>query len=66
MGSSEDPITDLVQLITEIDRIDVVALQIRVHDDLDRRKRIIEHSMNFEGESATYKEDHAEKQAGRV
>jgi hypothetical protein len=30
--------TDLVQLVTEIDRIDVVALQIRIHDDLGQAK----------------------------
>jgi hypothetical protein len=31
--------TDLVQLVTEIDRVDVVALQIGVHDDLDRGEK---------------------------
>jgi hypothetical protein len=53
--------TRLVQLVTQIYRVDIIAFQVREHDNLlNRVFSIRKHSSWYSG---TYEEDHAEQQS---
>lgn len=61
--SQGDSATHLVQLVAEVDGVDVVALEVGVHDNLRRRQ---ESAVFWEEHGRTHEEHHPEEQRGGI